>query len=464
MLLGALLSSVPSWAPPARGAVTLDATHWPASGVVTWSRRTVVLASQQAAVIREMKQLQEVTQTDPPAMPSVPCALNQQLKRAKTTEDVLQLTSELVLDLVDMDPRHSTNIATALHQLAAMNKRRRAARDAVLRDPRFTLLVEATAKHAPDLTARDTADVLWSFATMQHLPPALLKPLLLRVSEQLDGDGFEGPHLSTTVWSLARLECKPTRLLARIEQQAIPKLIQMNTQNLANLLWGFAKLGYAPSTLLPELSAALCAPGALHSIKPVEVADLCFALGILGGKAGEHHQLMLALAANTTLDNNLERFTSRQVVILIWAIAKQGMASNLPEGLLEKWVKYVRVRHEATPLLAQDARNLERALRALGLDASWVSRSAMLNSWQDAASGSQAQSVRIYTEEELRATFDAIDTDNSGDIDLKELTIAIKQIRSDADEMTIKAMLNLADEDGNSEVSYEEFKKIMLSK
>ena len=49
-------------------------------------------------------------------------------------------------------------------------------------------------------------------------------------------------------------------------------------QNVANLLWGFASLRYQPAQLLPPLSAALASSGLCLSAKPVEVADLAFAL------------------------------------------------------------------------------------------------------------------------------------------------------------------------------------------
>ncbi|KAL3916843.1 MAG: hypothetical protein SGPRY_006648, partial [Prymnesium sp.] len=250
------------------------------------------------------------------------------------------------------------------------------------------------------------------------------------------------------------------RLLERMEEQVIPLLGELYPQNHANLLWGFAKLGYTPSALLPEAEAALCVPGALARAKPVEIADMSLALGLMANK-GEYGDLLRALASRATPDELLPSFTSRQGVILLWATARLDGASVLPEGLLDEWVSHVRRVHEETPLLARDMRNLERALGALGLDASWVSRSAMLNTWRDAADGLSGKPARAYSEEELRATFDAIDTDQSGDIDLNELSRAIKQVRPEVNEQTIRKMISLADEDGDLEVSFEEFKQIM---
>ena len=71
---------------------------------------------------------------------------------------------------------------------------------------------------------------------------------------------------------------------------------------------------------------------------------------------------------------------------------------------------------------------------------------------------------QVYTEDELRAVFTEIDTDNSGDIDLEELKVALNGMSAVGSKMTdaeVKKMLNLGDTDGDSRVSFEEFKKIV---
>lgn len=71
---------------------------------------------------------------------------------------------------------------------------------------------------------------------------------------------------------------------------------------------------------------------------------------------------------------------------------------------------------------------------------------------------------QVYTEDELRAVFMEIDTDNSGDIDLEELKVALNDMSAVGSKMTdaeVKKMLNLGDTDGDSRVSFEEFKKIV---
>ena len=70
----------------------------------------------------------------------------------------------------------------------------------------------------------------------------------------------------------------------------------------------------------------------------------------------------------------------------------------------------------------------------------------------------------MYTEDELRAVFTEIDTDNSGDIDFEELKVALNGMSAVGSAMSdaeVKKMLNLGDTDGDSRVSFEEFKKIV---
>jgi len=393
----------------------------------------------------------------PNASMSSSAGMNVRILKAPTSEDVLSLVEA-------DDDLSSVNVATALHRLAVINKRQRAARDALLRDRRFEQLVDYTIANAQDFEARSVADVLWSFATLGHWPATLLKPVLTGVAIQLEADAFEAQHLSTMVWALAKLSCKPTRLLEQMETRSIPRLAAMNMQNQANLLWGFAKLNYAPTALLPPLADSVVASGLLAEAKPVEVADMALALGLINDASCRHEPLLLSLASRAAPDAALPAFSSRQAVTLLWSFARLKMTDILPEGRLDEWISAVRVAHEATPLLAADARNLERCLEALGMDSSWVQRSEMLNTWSDLANDSnRGGASRSFTEDELMAAFNSIDTDKSGDIDRNELTAAIKAINPSADDATIAKMLSFGDEDGDMQVSFDEFKQIMAS-
>jgi len=379
---------------------------------------------------------------------------------AKDSDTVLRLWS---LDKHVEEVHQTSNVAAALHRLAVINKRRRAGRDALLRDKRFQALIDAVVKHSPEFDSRSVADVLWSFATLQHWPATLLTPVLTGVHRHLVGKSFEPQHLSTITWALAKLECKPVRLLEQIEEQSIPQLGEMDMQNCANLLWGLAKLNYSPAKVLPGLSDALLAPGMLETAKPVEVADLAFAMQLTVAM-GEYDELLLALAARAGPDASLRAFTSRQLVILVTALQRLEVAAKLPDGMLDAMVEAIRDAHCATPMLSSDARKLEESLGALDIDATWIKQTEMLKFWAEAASGGRSRRGGTeYTEEELRAVFDVIDVDKSGDIDLSELQTAFKAINPETSGKAIEQMLVFADADGDLSVDFEEFASIMNS-
>jgi len=278
---------------------------------------------------------------------------------------VKQANFDSVLTLVKQKETelNSVNIATALHRVAVHTKRSRAERDRMLRDPRFLDLVDFAQARAPECNPRSVSDVMWACATLQHWPPTMLKPLLTQVSVHLDSSAFEPQHLSLIVWALAVLQCKPVKLLEQIEQQAITQIDGFNMQNCANLLWGFAKLNYKAEAALKAVSARVGAPGMLSECKPVEVTDLAFAVAILGDAEADE-ALLSEIARRATHGEILSKFTSRQIVTLLWSFAR---LKTTPAGaILDDWVEAVAEAHRAKPLLAGDQRNCRRALEALG--------------------------------------------------------------------------------------------------
>ena len=142
----------------------------------------------------------------PAAIQASKCgAINNQLVKAQDAEAVLALAARNGKQL------NSVNAATALHRIAAHLKRDRVKRDLVLRDPRFTDLLDTTATLTKECNPRSVSDLMWAFATLQHWPPAMLNPLLTRVATHLQNRAFEAQHLALIAWSFAVLELKPVR-------------------------------------------------------------------------------------------------------------------------------------------------------------------------------------------------------------------------------------------------------------
>jgi Ca2+-binding EF-hand superfamily protein len=65
-------------------------------------------------------------------------------------------------------------------------------------------------------------------------------------------------------------------------------------------------------------------------------------------------------------------------------------------------------------------------------------------------------------EEKLRMVFDKIDADGSGELDKEELTMLAKALVPGGDETKVKKTMAWLDKDGDSNVSFDEFKGPML--
>ena len=324
-------------------------------------------------------------------------AINSQIVKTTDAEAVLSLTQK------HHERLNSVNAATALHRIAQHLKRNRASRDRVLRDSRFLALIDTAAERAPQCNPRSVSDMLWAFATLQHWPPSMLKPLLTRVAIHLEANAFEAQHLALIVWAFAVLELKPVKLLERIEQCAVSQLKSLNQQNCANILWGFAKLNYKPETLLPHITAKMAKPDFLSHMKPVEISDASFGLALVGSSDAQG-PLMAALAGRVTPDHLLPSFTSRQLVTLTWAFAKM----NTRPTELGHWLERVKADHAQQPLLAQDQKNIKAALGRFDEDVEWLSPPTAAQVEEAAESEKAAAAAAEAAEAKAAATRDKV--------------------------------------------------------
>ena len=67
-------------------------------------------------------------------------------------------------------------------------------------------------------------------------------------------------------------------------------------------------------------------------------------------------------------------------------------------------------------------------------------------------------------EKELRDAFRVFDTDNSGSIDKKELKRLMKKLGQALSEAELDAMMDEVDTNGDGEISFEEFKELMVGR
>merc|ERR1711924_295391 len=66
--------------------------------------------------------------------------------------------------------------------------------------------------------------------------------------------------------------------------------------------------------------------------------------------------------------------------------------------------------------------------------------------------------------QEIKEAFDLFDTDGSGNIDVKELTVAMKALGCEPKPGEIEKMIADVDDDGGGEIGFDEFLKMMTHK
>merc|ERR1711959_414923 len=80
------------------------------------------------------------------------------------------------------------------------------------------------------------------------------------------------------------------------------------------------------------------------------------------------------------------------------------------------------------------------------------------------ASGKKRTELDASEKQEIKEAFDLFDTDGSGNIDVKELTIAMKALGCEPKPGEIEKMIAEVDDDGGGEIGFDEFLKMMTNK
>merc|ERR1711977_777281 len=81
-----------------------------------------------------------------------------------------------------------------------------------------------------------------------------------------------------------------------------------------------------------------------------------------------------------------------------------------------------------------------------------------------AGSGKKQTELDDKQKEEIKMAFDLFDTDGSGNIDVKELTIAMKALGCEPKPGEIEKMIADVDDDGGGEIGFDEFLAMMTHK
>merc|ERR1719181_399493 len=80
------------------------------------------------------------------------------------------------------------------------------------------------------------------------------------------------------------------------------------------------------------------------------------------------------------------------------------------------------------------------------------------------ADGKKKTELDDKQKQEIKEAFDLFDTDGSGNIDVKELTVAMKALGCEPKPGEIEKMISDVDDDGSGEIGFPEFLQMMTHK
>ncbi|KAL4458727.1 hypothetical protein ABPG75_013592 [Micractinium tetrahymenae] len=177
---------------------------------------------------------------------------------------------------------------------------------------------------------QELTNTVWSFSQMfkqgVHLPPDV-NALIDRVPDEvllLFGDRawrarVKPQTISNLGIAYAHLRRAPQMLMMELMGEALPMLAQFKPQELSNLLWAMATMGFYPGASTVD-AITRAAGSAADRMKPQEIANTCWAWATMRHFPGAATMdTMLAHA-----DAQLDRFKSQELGMLCWAVAKLG--------------------------------------------------------------------------------------------------------------------------------------------
>ncbi|KAL8104535.1 RAP domain-containing protein, chloroplastic isoform X1 [Apium graveolens] len=174
--------------------------------------------------------------------------LNRAIVDAQTAEEVLEVTSEMIIAVgkgLSPSPLSPLNIATALHRIAKNMEKvsmMRTHRLAFARQREMSMLVGTAMMALPDCSAQGISNIAWALSKI----------------------GGELLYLSE---------------MDRVAEVAITKVAEFNSQNVANIAGAFASMQHSA----PELFAVLekRASSIIHTFQAQELAQLLWAFASL---------------------------------------------------------------------------------------------------------------------------------------------------------------------------------------
>eukprot|EP00928_Gymnodinium_smaydae_P041963 TRINITY_DN28335_c0_g1_i1.p1 TRINITY_DN28335_c0_g1~~TRINITY_DN28335_c0_g1_i1.p1 ORF type:complete len:1027 (+),score=207.84 TRINITY_DN28335_c0_g1_i1:81-3083(+) len=240
-------------------------------------------------------------------------ALDKDMAACSSPDELLQLaeSSSSTMD--------GANWANFVYALAHLRKHNAMAPSWVRNNARWSRSCEAVRPHLPQLTARDTCNVLWSLATLD----ARDEPAFLAAADAL------GPKLATcdpvsvskAAWSLTAVANRDRRL-ALYSQLAVPIVLRAESFPLGALTmtcYGFAKAAHMDSEVYGALSTAL-RRYPVEELRPIDVCNVVWAFCTVGYRDDELFDWLCA--GHFEKRDSVVNFNPQDLTNTCWGLSK----------------------------------------------------------------------------------------------------------------------------------------------
>jgi hypothetical protein len=228
-----------------------------------------------------------------------------------------------------------------------------------------SVAAEITAK-AHAMVPQGIANTVWAYARVQRQEAHLFHALAETAVKSDIIWTFKAQELSNIVWAFATVGLPHGQLFTRIAEVTVQRRFELPPQNVANMLWAYAKLvAEARVFLFPPLLEL--ATKQLHTYKPQEVSAILWAAAKETGCPGSNE---LFMAVPKVFRNQLPTFTSQALACMVEAfVLVEFHDDSFFEAMMEE--SLARIHTFQPPSLCTLFRGL--ALRSTG----WIDSLAL---------------------------------------------------------------------------------------
>eukprot|EP00741_Cyanophora_paradoxa_P004553 tig00000808_g4422.t1 len=195
----------------------------------------------------------------------------------------------------------------------------------------FSAVAGAAASVLPHFSSQGLSNLLWAFAAVQHRDEELLRRAAAELCTRMDdllvaeagppeGPGagrIQSQNIANIAWAFAKLGVRDEAMMARVKEVALPRLPLCSPQAVANLAWSFGTLKVADREMFRALAAA--AGGMLPQFTSQGLSNLAWACATVSFMDGP---FLRALAEEAAA--RIAEFNPQELSNTAWALASLG--------------------------------------------------------------------------------------------------------------------------------------------